>query len=418
MLPKNIRQIILAFAAFFSSWGEGMQHILPHPTLFYIAAVFLLLFINWSLYFENSRTIYDIPKFYKYLLLYVFLHTVLYCILNPEVLAFGREAKRSANDDFVIEQAATGEIIIRYFSYALFSLLLSFLFRERRNLGIFSFFYSIGFSFTIFGGGFSAEYDGLARLSGGMSDPNIMAQDATLALFLSLSFLKNSKLFVKAIYIICSVTALSAILLSFSRGALLALMVCVFLLTFKKIKLYKIIIGGVVVISAIFIMYRSLPSDMRTMIELRFSIEEASEKGGAIRTGIWNEYLKNLHSYFVTGTGISNGQSVLVENHSQEYRVTHNQYLLYLVEFGFIGFALYFLYFIKCWKICMKCIGSKYQLLVMPFIAMSIITVFLNIDKGRSFWIILAIINTIWYLNKNDMFINKKKSKVVAQIGI
>ena len=66
----------------------------------------------------------------------------------------------------------------------------------------------------------------------------------------------------------------------------------------------------------------------------------------------------------------------------------------------------------------MKCIGSKYQLLVMPFIAMSIITVFLNIDKGRSFWIILAIINTIWYLNKNDMFINKKKSKVVAQIGI
>lgn len=406
----NIKKdyLILAFAAFFSPWGEGMQHILPRPTYFYIVAVFLLLLLHWNLFIKKKFGVYDVPQFYKFLLVFVFIHSLIYCLSNPEILTFGRVEKKTANSDFLIEQASTGESLIRYFTFALFSLLLSYLFRDKRCLLIFAFFYSIGFSCTILLGGFSAEYDGLTRLCGGMSDPNIMALDGTLALFLSLYSLRNTKnVFKICIFVFCIVVSIFAILLSFSRGAFLALFVCIIILLFYKVKFKKILFSLIIVFLAGIVIYKSIPSNMRTMIEMRFSIGDIVEDGGAGRGAIWLEYLKNWTSYVVTGTGIANSQSVLIDSHSSEYRVTHNQYLLYLVEFGLVGFYFYLVYFVSGLKLSFRSIGSRYQFLVMPFISMSIISFFLNIDDGRSFWIIIAIINTIWYLKKKELFISK-----------
>lgn len=406
MIPKNLCQLLLAIVAFSASWGEGMQHVLPNPTYIFIVSVFLLLLINWRYFFSKNCDFYKVPKFYKYFLVFVLFHTIIYCLLNPEVLAIGREEQQSLNEDFVIKESSSGEVIFRYLYFAFFSFLLSFLLRKNNNLLIFSIFYNIGFSLTILSGGYSAEYSGLFRLSGGMADPNAMAMDAILAFFLSLFAFKKGNIITKIILTICGIISLFALFMSFSRGAILSMIICLLIISLHHIRLYKIATWGVMLFLGVIILFHSLPSDMKDIVAIRFSIEETSGSGGAGRTEIWNEYLKYWPTYFVMGTGMANCQSVLTNNKSSEKRVTHNQYLLVLVEYGIIGLMLYLMFFMYSWKFCFSCIGTSYQFLIMPFISMSIITVFLNIDNGRSFWIIIAIFNYVWY-HKRYIMTNK-----------
>lgn len=396
----DINKYLLFGAGFFATWGEGMQLVFSKASLMYLVFVLLLLLNNRKLFFQGSNgPIFTLPKEFKIMMGFIIIHTIIFVFFHLDRFVFGKELL-TEDDQFTFQTSGTGEALVRYFIFAAFSVLLSFLIRSEQNLRIFLFGFCCGFIPTLLGG-YSGEYDALVRFSGGVKDPNIMALDASLVLFFSLFLLKTNKqqLLYKIICYSAIIVALIAVLLSFSRGVMLALVISAIYWLFKQNSFNRILRYIVLVIGVLVIIYLLLPQEIIDAMSVRFSIKEAEESGGAGRESIWIEYLSHWTDYFITGTGLNNCQSVLVSHNSLEYRVTHNQYLKMFVEFGFLGILFYLSYFKRLFKTCRSTVGS-YMFLTLPFIAMSVSSFFIEIDGGRSFWIILAITNYIWFHNK------------------
>ena len=204
------------------------------------------------------------------------------------------------------------------------------------------------------------------------------------------------------------VVCIVSIILSFSRGCMLAGLTSIIFYLYKQGKFSKVVSGLVVFLIVIIIGSMFIPEEIKTAIELRFSIGQVKETGGAGREEIWYEYIKYWYSYIFVGSGLGNCQSVLFENGSSEYRVTHNQYLKYLVEFGFFGFILYMRFIMKGISICKKSL-SQYNFLVLPFISMLVASFFMNIDSGRTYWVIVSLVNYAWLnsFKNNETYVRK-----------
>lgn len=391
-MKEKISFLLLFLSGFFISWGEGMQHFFSHATVMYPLAVGLLMILYADDLF-GKKSVYAIPPQYKYLLLFVYLHTFIFVIFHPSVLSFGKTEGLVTESDFTFYDSATGDTIVRYFLFSFASILLSYLFRKEKYLNIFLWSYSLGFAATILLGGYVGDYSDYFRLSGGMKDPNVMAMDAVVVFWASLYLLKQQdKRLNSCILYVIIIISLYALGMSFSRGALMAfvfsLMAWFWINGFKRVIKY-LILGFVVLI----VIFSFIPNEIKDIFTLRFSLEETLDDKGAGRLDIWKEYLSYWLDYFITGTGLTNGQSVMALHHSSEFRVTHNQYLEYFVEFGIIGFILYISYLYSAFKVCVK---SRISL-SMVFVAICIFTFFINIDRGRTFWAVTAIVNYIWY---------------------
>lgn len=133
------------------------------------------------------------------------------------------------------------------------------------------------------------------------------------------------------------------------------------------------------------------------VLKARFSLEEIKESKGSTRGDIWAAYLSSINKYYILGVGFNNSPSVIKGNTQgvDERYETHNLYLQFLVEYGFIGFLLYLLYWLGFIKLFKRIRGPVFFLYSMG-ILMMLITAFLNIDKGRTFWIVFAVINMVW----------------------
>jgi O-antigen ligase len=321
------------------------------------------------------------------------------------VLQLGKN-ERAIQQDFVFMAANSGEIIIRYFLFMFLSLLLTYLFRKREALLFFCLFYVIGFVLTIIIGGYSNNYSGIFRISGGLSDPNAMAFEGITSLCVSLFLLRNiTKRWLRIIVVIMAIISACSILLSFSRGAMLALIFGVLFYYIKYGQIRGIIISTIFVLLFAPIILHFVPSEIKQLTEMRFSIVDAKEKGGAGRFEIWTDYLSISENYAITGMGVGNGRSALVKYSStNETRETHNQYLLYFVEFGIIGFLLYlfFLFHLVGLLKSTNFHDSDFFLSV-SILSMLIVTMFLNTDKGRTFWIVISFANYMfWRRQKNN----------------
>ena len=111
--------------------------------------------------------------------------------------------------------------------------------------------------------------------------------------------------------------------------------------------------------------------------------------------------------YFITGTGFGNCPSVL-RQHSAGVEVslnyvTHNQYLLYFVEQGILGFIFYLNYIIRGIKEIEKA-SKKMLFLTLPFMGYAIATIFVNLSGGRTVWIVFAFINVVYAYNRSKKY--------------
>ena len=413
--PLTINTILLILVGFFATWGEGMQHVISKASLIYPAFVAIYIVYNFNSFKSIVRSQQIVPKEFKALYLFITIHTVLYLLFNYQTIGFGTESGDVNDAGFAYGKTENGIVIVRYFMFLIFSLYLAVDLRSDDKLRKFSFAYITGFIFTIIGGAYNNYANDLMRFSGGLKDPNAMAFDALFALIISV-YLFNSNLSktVKVYVVFSIIIDLLAIFLSFSRGAYLALVIWSLLYFVRKglIKNFMRIAMGV----ALFVIIGSIATnkmgvDVETLQE-RFSIQEMRENKGANRGYIWEAYLSNADKYFITGMGIGNSPKVMKGNKQgvAENYETHNLYLQFFAEFGIIGLLLYLRY----WKGYMKQYritrGNEFVLITMGGV-MIIVTFFLNIDKGRTFWIVLAILNMIWVHN-NYLYISKKNEDI------
>lgn len=416
-LSLNI--VLLALIGFFATWGEGMQHVFSRASLIYPALVAVYVVFNYNNVLRIKKKEHIVPKEFKYLFIFVFIHTLIYVLLNINTIGFGSEAGAANDEGYSFGADNSGNIIVRYFLFLIFSLYLTVAIRDKKKLKIFALFYTIGFCFTIFGGAFHAYDNSMVRISGGLRDPNAMAFDALVSFIFSLylfnEYKSDKKL--KLLLIGTFVIEIAAILLSFSRGAFLAFGLWGILFYIRKglfRSLGKIVLIGFVVFAIGNVLIRTMGIDTE-LIEARFSIEEMKESKGANRGYIWKAYLSKWDTYFITGMGMSNSPTVMRGNKEgvAETYESHNLYIQYFAEYGIIGILLYLAYWIGFIKQYRRTSGSDYILISVGVLFM-VVTFFLNIDKGRTFWIVLSVINMVWMNNLSLR--NRNKNEEVLGI--
>ena len=405
-LKININSLFLALLGFFATWGEGMQRILPKANLVYPALMAVYMLLNGNSFLKRISIKKPIvPKEFKYLFLFVLFHTLIYIFFNISSISFNTVSEVRVNDDGLIyTEESNGISILKFFVFLIFCIYLTVALYEKRNLIIFAISYIIGFVGTIFFGAYDV-YGGITRVTGGVGDPNYMALDALVALMFSLYiYYKYNYRTAKIFLVISIIIELFGIIVSFSRASYLALIVVALLYLFRNgiVKnLLKLFIGCVVLGAVFSYAIKSLGEDTEILIS-RFSIEEMEESRGAKRGFIWEAYLSNMDTYFITGTGMRNTQ-VAIRNNNQgvaDSYMTHNTYLQYFVEYGIVGLFLFLLY----WKHFIQSTrnGSDSFFLYSIGIVLMIVIFFLNCDKGRTYWIVLTIVNVVSMNSKSS----------------
>lgn len=406
---KKIFVLLFYISAFFAPWGEGMQHVFSSASSIFPMCVFGI--IALSILFKLQLQKYNIPKAFKYFLVFMFLHTLVYAILNPDILTFGTTESSVSGGNFTIGKTSSGDAILKFFTFGLYSCIL---FKSMCNglvkIPLYLLAFCCGFCCTILIGGYQNEYaNDLTRISGGLSDPNAMAVDSLVALSFAVFLLKNIKMKMRFLnffkFLLVAIPAY-ALVMSFSRGGMLALIVMAIVFLKRRYKLIKIISCCVFGLLILYFLYQFIiPNDFREILNMRFNFEEAKETGGSNRVGIWIAYLERWMYYFITGTGFGNCSSILQQhsfgvNVSLNY-VTHNQYLLYFVEQGLLGIILYLNYIIRGIKEIEKT-SKEILFWALPFIGYAIATFFVNLSGGRTVWIIFAFMNLVYVYNKKE----------------
>ena len=178
--------------------------------------------------------------------------------------------------------------------------------------------------------------------------------------------------------------------------------------------LWKIVIALFILIFAGGVIMKKMQINS-DVLKARFSLEEIKESKGSTRGDIWAAYLSNINKYFVLGAGFDNSPSVIKGNTQgvDERYETHNLYLQFLAEYGIIGFLLYLMYWFGFIKLYKKIRGPVFFLYSMG-ILMMLITAFLNIDKGRTFWIVFAVINMVWMRYKALGVKQRRKNESIS----
>lgn len=400
---RTVLQILFYLSAFFMTWGEGMQNVFPYASAIFPACSVLIIII--CVLFQRISPFAYLPKKFKFFVWFLMIHTMLFICINPHLVSFGTVNVVERADGFNIGQTSLGDSIVKLVIFIFYGCFLTkVLSLKLIDINKYALIYGIGFSFTILLGGFSMEYGGTLRLSGGLSDPNAMAVDALVSLCLSWYIFKGGgKTLIRYASLFCVLVSCYALLMSFSRGAIVALAFMLFVLFQRKYHWTKLACASMAMIVLLFLVYNLiLPSDIKEVLQMRFDLKEVKSSGGAGRTEIWMAYLTRWQHYIITGTGYDNCCSIL-RDHSEGLSislnyVTHNQYLLYFVEQGVLGGIFYLLYIFFGVKEIKKNSGSSLYL-ALPFVGYAVATVFVNLSNGRTVWLVFALMNYL-YLSK------------------
>lgn len=227
---------------------------------------------------------------------------------------------------------------------------------------------------------------GTPRMIGTFSDPNIFAFGNFLFFFYYLTHLKhkNSKTGL--------ILSLFSLVLTFSRGAYIALLIAfVFYYIFSSAK-SKILIP--IITSFFIVLIITLSNwlwkfDVIEIIRNRFST--LSTDGGSGRIDIWLNGLSFFENNPIFGIGIYNYKSY------SEYffginHYMHNTFLEVLVESGLIGFILYALFFAMLFvQMLLNLKNVKFQYLFLTFVSMVVMMNSLSLVANEVLFLFLAL---------------------------
>ena len=230
-------------------------------------------------------------------------------------------------------------------------------------------------------------------INGTSIDPNIVAATIIIGLHITTNFfLTCRRKIIKYIYGSAALFMLYGILLTGSRGALIAFVASFALkiylegklsLKARKKSIYLILFA----IVAFFVMLAILPENL---IESRFSKEtilglNEREQGSHNRYDIWLAAIDLFTMNPILGVGCGNFINSIALVYSRQC-ASHNMYILLLIEGGVIGFSLFAKYVYSIWKSLMRyCDYLTLSLLT----ATLIISLSLDALPYKFFWITL-----------------------------
>lgn len=169
------------------------------------------------------------------------------------------------------------------------------------------------------------------------ADPNIFAASLLIALTLAVARLVSSRRFFERLFMLLAVFATtSAILLTMSRGALVALIFAALIFAYRLKRNRWILF-----------FFSLLPLSTVVLPSLFFvRLKEALVSGGAGRLDIWVVGVQAFKHFFARGAGLENFTSAFEEFRQAApmfrgySRPAHNIYLQVSVELGIVGICL------------------------------------------------------------------------------
>ncbi|MCM3068383.1 O-antigen ligase family protein [Priestia flexa] len=226
------------------------------------------------------------------------------------------------------------------------------------------------------------------RLIGTFSDPNIFCFCNFIFFYYYLTHLnsKSSKLGL----LLSTIT----LLLTFSRGAILAVLLGLFIFFISvkvKTKVKMLVLGSIFVYLIILIADSFFSIDILEVITSRF--ESSAEDNGSGRFTLWEHGLTLFQSHPIFGIGIFNFRPYNNE-YFGSHLYMHNTFLEILTESGLIGLTLYLLIFIVLViEVCRKKYNiskSSYLLYTLP--SMLVLLGSLSMTINETFFLFLALV--------------------------
>lgn len=266
--------------------------------------------------------------------------------------------------------------------------------------------------FTIFGGCVAAAItlyefqSGIFYLKGDLraslifgerhTDPNILAASLLLPLSLIVGeFLGSAKLYWKVLLSLCALLIVSGILVTGSRGALLAFGVMLIFYLRKlgidwRVLVPLTLLGGALMFAPAFLVQR---------------LQQSETTGGAGRIYIWQTGLAALKDYFFAGAGLENFSVIYNDyaSHAAQFvglnRAAHNIYLEIAVESGFIGILLFGWAIISHWRCAsrrdrLSTGAQRFRLIACEAAALGMLVAsfFLGALWTKAFWIVWVLL--------------------------
>lgn len=366
-------------------WGRNFP--IPHvyPPLFFVIFTFILMFYL-------PRTGIRIPFIFRLFILYILLHIVLtITLLGNNYLSLVH-----------VEGQLVGGIRSYYVSTTVFSNIAQLLFficffiimasviKNKMEWMVFVCSFICGLALACL---WTLKSQGIAnvRFTGGYNNANGIGISAAIAFFLSITMmgmLKNKLL--KTFAIGLSIFFLIILLLSQSRGALVALLIGGFII-FKdnKLPLYKILLVAIFLFIVLILIWPLVPE--RFLI-----IDSWIEDRGTKRLDIWRIYISHFWDFFFTGVGYTRSTDVITTGLLGNAYATHNVFLELLVEFGIGGLLLFCLVLKNIWTSLRRLAGKfSYTAAVKAtFLSWMLGACFTSSFVQRETWLIFALMAT------------------------
>jgi O-antigen ligase len=191
--------------------------------------------------------------------------------------------------------------------------------------------------------------DAVARLSGGIGDPNELALVLVPGLALAFFALPGARSTLERWWLVAGATAMAfALLETGSRGGLIALAVAFGVALILGGRQRTKVLAALVGFAALAVTYFAFAAPA----ELRTHVGEFTTGGGSGRTDLWTIARKVAADHPVLGVGIGNFEAVEAQYASRadlpsielvidEPHVVHNTYLELLAELGIVGLTCF-----------------------------------------------------------------------------
>jgi len=379
-------KLLLPAMAFFATWGDGLQQIIPFQASKIFVVLTGLLLLHWVLVMRAKLAF---PRAMTLFVLFMLLHTIVVFTLIPQEFSFGKTGISTIQSGFERIGESIDITILRVFTFIAMAYALAREIKNRNQIVIFSFFYACGLLAVYLMGGYVMTDLYETRQAGGYLDPNSFGLSGLIAVFLGIiSFNYADNLRWKLLSLLGPLTGVMVLLASSSRGNMVGTF-CGVLLLIAVSKLGQKLKTVLIIACILVISLLSLPDEYLQTLNLRFDLNRLTYDKGAGRLIIWQDYLRYWKDYVVTGVGLERSMTVLT-NRCTRYQVPHNVYIQLLVEFGLPGLLLFLAAIVTFFR-RLRNIPGKYPFMAI-LTAWLVSSFFLGTLESRDTWLIFGII--------------------------
>lgn len=235
---------------------------------------------------------------------------------------------------------------------------------------------------------------GMPRMIGVVStDPNIFVFYLSGFLYYNFERVKESSR-----YIIGFLLSFFAIILSFSRGAIIATVITLFLnFVFEEKDFKRFIKLGLLLFLFVYLVNMINPN-IQLILKQRFF--QIKTDGGSGRIQLWKNALTTFKDNPIFGIGL-NGTTSYGQWHYNDGHYVHNTFLEVLSESGIIGICIYMFFWVQLLKTAYlnKKYSSNSNFVFYTLFSMLIQLNFLSVLHSEAFYMILIL--NFYFLEKN-----------------